>query len=628
MLNLMDYIKNDLPTIEGYIGRYGVPLSKYVGSDAYFSNWASCKKKLFRLLGGKLIYEKEINIEKSEDLLWPEIVVLSDKYFQFFIEVKDYIKENYISKSIPEMCEIYDSHVGEYWDYTDSVTALFDRSCLVKNQMDMKTSFYNYKKKKTLKFDDKAKAVRTAGRVLSFYDMVNIPCKSYNGATFGEVFEQFRIAHSMVLNEKRFRGKLCFSIHPLDFMTMSDNGYKWSSCMNWKDGCYHAGTVEMMNSNNVICVYLKGQEPYTWEYKGEEYQWSNKKWRQLFYVTKDIIVGGKAYPFQSKEMTYIALEELRKLAADNWNHTYDFGIELYKDMAHIHGFFEMRNNYNWLHQKNTQKKNILFHSKGMYNDMINDHRTPYYCIRNKVKKNTIITYSGKCNCIRCNKDVLQRNYDIEDNYVEVEGSDEQLYNERYGNVGYVMCPDCLEDFCCDSCKEYNVNLYKFPSGQQICGDCLRMRDIFICPCCGKPALMGPTHMETEDPKLHKTIFIFPDVNESINHYHRLFKERKKEDASGICALYHWLDIDFIAEYRCQICKECRDHILEEEKNLPVERLKWLNWAPDNDILIYKMSLDKVKKYLKPGFKPDNLFYQEDQGDSVKEKFDVEQLRIY
>ncbi len=627
MLNLMDYIKDDLPTIEGYIGRYGIPLSKYVGSDAYFSNWASCKKKLFRLLGGRLIYKKDIDIEKNEGLLWPEITVLCDKYFHFFQEVKNYIKENYISKKIPEISELYNSHLETYWDYSDSVTTLFDKSCLVKNQMDMKTSFYNYKKKKTLKFDCKAKAVRTAGKVLNFYDMVDIPCEAFDGLTFGEVFEEFRIAHSMILNEKRFKGKLCFSIHPLDFMTMSDNGYKWSSCMNWKDGCYHAGTVEMMNSNNVICVYLEGKEPYTWEHKGRKYQWSNKKWRQLFYATKDIIVSGKAYPFQSKEMTCIALEELRKLAAENWNHTYEYGIELYKDMAHIHGFFEMRNNYNWIHSKNTKKKNILFHSKGMYNDMVNDHRTPYYCIRNKVKKNTIITYSGKCNCIGCNKDVLQRSYDIEDD--SIYGSGESLYNERYGNVGHVMCEECLEDFYCDSCKDYNINLYRFPSGQQICEDCLRIRDIFICPCCGKPALVGPVQLETEDSDVHKAIFIFPDANKKMNDYYRDFlKARKREDILPVtCTHYHWIESDFINEHKSQICKECRDHIIEEEKDLPIEKLNWLNWVPNNDIWIYKITPDKIEKYLKPGFETNNLFYQPDQ-DSVKKTFDVEQLRIY
>ena len=61
-------------------------------------------------------------------------------------------------------------------------------------------------------------------------------------------FEDFRIAQSLVTNQANLKGYITLSIHPLDYMTMSDNNCGWDSCMSWQEeGCYRQGTVEMMN---------------------------------------------------------------------------------------------------------------------------------------------------------------------------------------------------------------------------------------------------------------------------------------------------------------------------------------------------------------------------------------------
>ena len=131
-------------------------------------------------------------------------------------------------------------------------------------------------------------------------------------------YEKFRIAHSQVLNQKKLTGRLCLSIHPLDYMTMSDNNCDWDSCMSWSnEGCYRQGTVEMMNSDMVVVAYLAASEDMSlwWSSdKDDDKYWSNKKWRQLFVINRDIITNVKAYPYRNDELTNICLNWLRELA--------------------------------------------------------------------------------------------------------------------------------------------------------------------------------------------------------------------------------------------------------------------------------------------------------------------------
>ena len=127
-----------------------------------------------------------------------------------------------------------------------------------------------------------------------------------------ESFENFRLAHSRILNSTKLHGQLCISIHPLDYMTMSDNDCDWDSCMSWKnEGSYRLGTVEMMNSPSVVVAYLESSTPM-WLPKGV---WNNKKWRCLFIVTPDVITSVKGYPYNSNALNAIVIEKCPSILA-------------------------------------------------------------------------------------------------------------------------------------------------------------------------------------------------------------------------------------------------------------------------------------------------------------------------
>ena len=148
-----------------------------------------------------------------------------------------------------------------------------------------------------------------------------------------------------------------------------------------------------------------------------------------------------------EQMLDFAAAHNKKRAKENLGWRYSFGPELYQDMKHINTYDKMEQNRNWIFNGNTTKHNIIFDTKLMYNDMFNDSKTKYWCVRNKVKKNKIISYSGKAPCICCGDSMVMQN--DEDFYEHDYGS----YNHRFEITGGTLCNYCKNDRRCNSCDE-------------------------------------------------------------------------------------------------------------------------------------------------------------------------------
>ena len=467
MLNLFDYLTpEDDKILTNYITHFGVQ-DHYVGNQTWLKYWAESKKKLFHLLGGQLIYKFPYTYEKPSEQLQNEIENLISKHYKFSNAYTSLLYDKVRDRENDDYCIHYETR--------RNLIKFLGTATLKEDKIATTVKYKDDNHKKELQLQAGMKPLRAIQKVLKYFDADKHTM---------DLFEEFRIQHSLVLNEKVIHGNMCISIHPMDFLTMSDNGSDWSSCMSWqKQGCFHVGTVEMMNSNCVVCAYLESSTPFSWGDEG--FNWSNKKWRQLFYCTKEIIVNGKAYPYQNTNFTYAILEKLRELAKKNWNHIYQFGIEEYQDMKHIGSYQRMLNNQHWIRYNKTTKHNILFNSNGMYNDMFNDHdhSTKYWCVRNKVKHNIVINYSGKAPCLCCMQTVIDR----KDDY-ELDMSSEDAYNDRYSNCGNVLCFDCLNDRACDSCgNEHGLYTVYDVEGKHYCKECAD-KYIKICPDCGKPFL--------------------------------------------------------------------------------------------------------------------------------------------
>ena len=80
MLNLFDYLTElDNKRIENYIHLYGIE-DDYIGNKTYLKYWAENNKKLFHLLGGKLIHKIPFKCEKPKEAIEKELVTLYNNY--------------------------------------------------------------------------------------------------------------------------------------------------------------------------------------------------------------------------------------------------------------------------------------------------------------------------------------------------------------------------------------------------------------------------------------------------------------------------------------------------------------------------------------------------------------------
>lgn len=497
---LTNYLSTlDKKRIKNYILKYGGIASRdtlkcieedpqYV--DNWLANWSKDKKKLYRLFGNSFIIQKRITIKNDSDYLWEEYKKL----------LRDLCN---LHKADNEKNAINGKEIGEhdFWSYLKSYNfvrealsmkiykkskdgnkdylfipleefneASFFNRVPVLNRMDkicynffrFGETFENAEpreeeirvrrdlpdgKYKELRITKTEKIEKVQRKILDFFDF------KQNHPDFYQQYTIFAKKVAELKSQGSHEAILCLSIHPLDFMSMSDNCSNWSSCMNWTEdyegGCYRIGSVEMMNSNVVVCAYLLstnekkqvwnfGTYPSDWgkeDYyypncEGEEWEWNNKTWRCLYYVTKDLLVSGKSYPYYNENLNFQVLEILKDMVKEKFNWEYEYGIQPYLDMKRCSysSFYNARQLNGNVMNKKTKKKSrkILIETRGMYNDfLLNKSFKGYYCYRNRVNKLKIISVSG----------VPLSIYDTEPFQLNYDGylcSDEGEYEDRYG----------------------------------------------------------------------------------------------------------------------------------------------------------------------------------------------------
>ena len=73
---------------------------------------------------------------------------------------------------------------------------------------------------------------------------------------FGLEAEDVRQRLSMLIQSNKISGILCLSVHPLDFLSSSENQHSWRSC-HALDGEYRAGNLSYMCDYVTFMAYLK-----------------------------------------------------------------------------------------------------------------------------------------------------------------------------------------------------------------------------------------------------------------------------------------------------------------------------------------------------------------------------------
>ena len=429
---LPDY---DKCAIYDYIVNYGKCRPQNL--EAVLSSWAKNKRTLYKALGGKfrieIPYQRKVKYSDlagklRKEYRWSYITSTGSHSVSgdFYIAILDWILGTQTPESemwLDDGCSPYlDIYLFKFFNKVLDEPVILDTH---NNGLPEAFIFPEIPGSfKELKIPKGIKPVRAVRKVLLHY-----------GFSRMDLFEKWRDKLSAITTTKKVDITLVISIHPLDFMSMSDTG-KWSSCMTWtRDGMYNAGTIEMMNSNVAVVAYLKGDGKFIT--KGG-YGMDVKVWRSLFYVHKYILLSGKSYPHGDDEMTHFILKTLKDLVKKNLKWDYRYGIQQYTDMLKWGANQTCR-----CAKLPKQGKHIYCYTYGMYNDILEDHDTTYYCYRNVPKKNMRISLSGYATCLICGDRIDDLPTSIDDCRFTAHG--ERKYcssSKKHYNNREVDCNDC------------------------------------------------------------------------------------------------------------------------------------------------------------------------------------------
>ena len=468
MKNLLDAIsEEDKECMIHWINAYARCYPDKI--ETVLQSWSANKKKLYKALGYNLRVSYPIEIKKDNKVFYRELTKIYKPlpkdiglsvpgyYYSVIEDNHPFIKDlyNFFSKW-------YDSSFVPY-EVKENYLNLATLLCYKYIQDNVYTNnssliFYRQDHKtKTVK--QGVRTMRTIQSVLKFlnYDKM-------------ENFNKWRNAISDLNNARSIKCNLVFSIHPLDFMTMSDNACNWRSCMAWKDGgSYSSGTIEMLNSNDTIITYLESDKPFIWN----DYTIPNKSWRCLLYVHKDILCLGKSYPYYHKELDLEVLKIAQRFLKQNLNWKYQYQYQQYKDLKHFYNNNYIRYDLR-AHKKGSH--NIFLYTHGMYADLVEDQESVYWCCRNWVPDDIKISVSGRATCMNCGGPL-----------------DEDLDEPDNAQSARKFCCHCEKEMC-STCgtvnshtKHFKVRIYKPYTGAYVlkhskpslvCEDCF-MNDMFF-----------------------------------------------------------------------------------------------------------------------------------------------------
>lgn len=434
--------------------------------------WNKNNRTMFKFLGGQLRYKVPIEIEMNKHMYYRKLdeiyrephigrycfgqSAIDDLDHEFMIDFFNYyfygLKVDYDKINKDFRSPIFFMYAS-YKTLRDTeikyigINSMFSHTTIGHGALAYDYTVA-YKDKKPLNLKEGTKIAKAIQKFLKYVEYPHM-----------ELFEKWRNEISNLSTIAKIKANLVLSIHPIDFLTLSDNNSGWDSCVRMihsNQGEYHEALTEMLNSNCTIVAYLESNhKKFIFDY----HDIPNKTWRQIFYCHKDIICGGKSYPYCNDELTKKVLRIVAMLAEENLKWKYSFGPQLYKDVRANNGVVA----------RNTEppkdKHKILLYTYGYYNDFAADHWSPYWCMRNKVKKNKRINVSGPATCIVCGEKIIDHIY----SYDEVD--------DIIDNYKGMVCEKCRRYYCwnCKVVDQSKIH-YCLPSlfGYYfLCEDCIK-----------------------------------------------------------------------------------------------------------------------------------------------------------
>lgn len=541
--------------------------SNYAPMASILHEWDIRKSEyLSKIFGDQLRITKHLNYTKSYEELQEEISDMMQEdshYGRIGRNGHDFVRawNNYMYKNRFTFNDEQDT----------GLRRIMSDDCLISNIYDGPSFRIDTSDGKPFCINRGCKTSKALGKLANIFDLPG--------------WEDFRICHSQILNQKTLGGNLTISIHPLDYMTMSDNTYGWESCMSWEqEGGYRQGTVEMMNSRSVIVAYLAGTDEMR---IGDDY-WNSKKWRQLFVLDHNIIAGVKDYPYHNEALGLEVVKWLKELAAERLGWTYGdiTAFSFGGNKVHLDYLPDDKNDFG-----------LEFQNGAMYNDFgcLDSH---WMCFSIEIDPEEIhgvnnpaerwrnaylpIHYSGSSQCMICGS----LTPDLEDE-------------------SCLACEDCQHRCRCDCCGEIASETWHI-DGMDLCEYCWENR-VQECAAC------GDQHYDENLSPIFVIPRLTPQFEEDMrqnwlnqNHYWSCGFANTRTEIEQ--AEFNFFRDDNPNAWICAERKSCLNEWVEKHLK-PGERPHLREWRWSKEICVYLDQLNADGIYdLAYGFENDNEGY--------------------
>lgn len=287
---------------------------------------------------------------------------------------------------------------------------------------------------------------------------------------------------SMLIQEDKVSGKLCFSVHPLDFLSASENTHHWRSC-HALDGDYRAGNLSyLLDKSTVICYLKTNGELVKLPNFPEDVPWNSKKWRMWLFMADDwtAMFAGRQYPFFSRTaLDAIKDDFLPSITSrvsnwSNWHNDYITTFPANHSADQYHRDFDLNGRHIVMRHHIYDIRSLITDVGGddalHFNDILDSSfYIPYYCWYRGYGAPPHWTIGSYVPCLHCNENHIYRTSMMLCDPCEItfgnSGSDDHRYcsccdtRTLFENMVYIegrddyICQDCFDEYggVCQNC---------------------------------------------------------------------------------------------------------------------------------------------------------------------------------
>lgn len=323
----------------------------------------------------------------------------------------------------------------------------------------------------------------------------------FDGEVGDEYVEFVRNEMSRIIQENKVTGTLCLSVHPLDFLSSSENQHNWRSC-HALDGDYRAGNLSYMTDNCTIMAYLKSEGDVALPRFPESVPWNNKKWRCLFFFDHNnkLVYEGRQYPYSISSIFPIITDvfyqmkfftDSRRYCMDAWREyvftDFSIGNKQYETQRHLyapgHGIFHLKDvvkDHDYSYHFNDLLKSSF------YLPRVYDYHQDYF--GSAVRFKHPMTVGGYTYCICCGET------HVADSNTMMCDRCRSKYDDEYYEE------DCDGEYCYICGNQVDADDVVYMEGMYpYCPDCFEQTNVATCQTCGQP-------VDTDNPYQSRQFF--------------------------------------------------------------------------------------------------------------------------